>query len=125
MLLDYFCAESQNDGKVPTLLNWKIVHQKFPWSLLFLIGGGFALADACTVRARNSSLLTLTINTPPSDSKHMTCVRNRETETIIGSWQLCTAHGSENSERSNRRAMYDSWYWSSPTRPRCLALDPT
>ncbi|RUS68684.1 hypothetical protein EGW08_023554 [Elysia chlorotica] len=26
------------------LLNWQIVHDKFPWQLLFLLGGGFALS---------------------------------------------------------------------------------
>ncbi|ELV12091.1 Solute carrier family 13 member 2 [Tupaia chinensis] len=28
----------------PALLNWKIVHQKMPWNIVFLLGGGFALA---------------------------------------------------------------------------------
>ncbi|NXI91683.1 S13A2 protein, partial [Psophia crepitans] len=26
------------------LLDWKVVHQKMPWNILFLLGGGFALA---------------------------------------------------------------------------------
>lgn len=28
------------------LLNWKIVHEKLPWGLVLLIGGGFAMASA-------------------------------------------------------------------------------
>ncbi|NWV64630.1 S13A2 protein, partial [Malurus elegans] len=28
----------------PPLLEWKIVHQKMPWNIVFLLGGGFALA---------------------------------------------------------------------------------
>ncbi|KAM9525769.1 solute carrier family 13 member 2 [Guaruba guarouba] len=28
----------------PALLNWKVVHQKMPWNIVFLLGGGFALA---------------------------------------------------------------------------------
>jgi sodium-dependent dicarboxylate transporter 2/3/5 len=27
------------------LLTWKYIHQKTPWSLIFLLGGGFALAE--------------------------------------------------------------------------------
>ncbi|XP_060533670.1 protein I'm not dead yet isoform X2 [Cylas formicarius] len=30
----------------PALLTWKIVQQKLPWGLIFLLGGGFALAEA-------------------------------------------------------------------------------
>ncbi|NWH68080.1 S13A2 protein, partial [Geococcyx californianus] len=28
----------------PALLTWKVVHQKMPWNIVFLLGGGFALA---------------------------------------------------------------------------------
>ncbi|NXF12290.1 S13A2 protein, partial [Smithornis capensis] len=28
----------------PPLLNWKVVHEKMPWNIVFLLGGGFALA---------------------------------------------------------------------------------
>ncbi|XP_009558500.2 solute carrier family 13 member 2 isoform X1 [Cuculus canorus] len=28
----------------PALLSWKVVHQKMPWNIVFLLGGGFALA---------------------------------------------------------------------------------
>ncbi|KAK2142702.1 hypothetical protein LSH36_922g01011 [Paralvinella palmiformis] len=34
-------------GKVETLLNWKTIHEKYPWGIIFLIGGGFALSEAC------------------------------------------------------------------------------
>ncbi|NXK49377.1 S13A2 protein, partial [Chauna torquata] len=39
----------QTDGKPkilapPALLDWKAVHQKMPWNIVFLLGGGFALA---------------------------------------------------------------------------------
>ncbi|KAE8741115.1 hypothetical protein FOCC_FOCC013373, partial [Frankliniella occidentalis] len=30
----------------PALLNWKIIHEKLPWGLVLLIGGGFAMAAA-------------------------------------------------------------------------------
>ncbi|CAK8680394.1 unnamed protein product [Clavelina lepadiformis] len=29
----------------PSIMNWKIIHTKFPWDILFLLCGGFALAD--------------------------------------------------------------------------------
>ena len=32
------------------LLDWDIVHKKMAWGVLLLMGGGFALADACSVR---------------------------------------------------------------------------
>ncbi|KGL93422.1 Solute carrier family 13 member 2, partial [Charadrius vociferus] len=28
----------------PALLEWKVVHEKMPWNIVFLLGGGFALA---------------------------------------------------------------------------------
>lgn len=30
----------------PALITWKIIQQKLPWGLIFLLGGGFALAEA-------------------------------------------------------------------------------
>ncbi|NWV43275.1 S13A2 protein, partial [Grantiella picta] len=41
--------EEQTEGRAkfrapPTLLDWKVVHQKMPWNIVFLLGGGFALA---------------------------------------------------------------------------------
>ncbi|XP_067655674.1 solute carrier family 13 member 2-like [Haliotis asinina] len=32
---------------VPPLLTWDVVQNKFPWGVILLIGGGYALADAC------------------------------------------------------------------------------
>ena len=31
------------------LLDWKSVHKDLSWGVLLLMGGGFALADACQV----------------------------------------------------------------------------
>jgi hypothetical protein len=28
-------------------VNWKLVETRLPWGVLFLLGGGFALSDAC------------------------------------------------------------------------------
>lgn len=32
------------------MVNWKIVSKMMPWNVVFLIGGGFALAEGATVR---------------------------------------------------------------------------
>ena len=39
----------EDTGKADALLDWPIVHKKYPWSIIFLMGGGFALAEACEV----------------------------------------------------------------------------
>ncbi|NWR60331.1 S13A2 protein, partial [Bucorvus abyssinicus] len=39
--------QAGNKAKIrapPALLDWKVVHQKMPWNIVFLLGGGFALA---------------------------------------------------------------------------------
>ncbi|XP_019502500.1 PREDICTED: solute carrier family 13 member 2 isoform X2 [Hipposideros armiger] len=33
----------------PALLNWKTVNEKMPWNIVFLLGGGFALAEGSEV----------------------------------------------------------------------------
>uniref|UniRef100_A0A4W6DNR7 Solute carrier family 13 member 2 n=1 Tax=Lates calcarifer TaxID=8187 RepID=A0A4W6DNR7_LATCA len=46
----FFCIPSNfpgmsRDAEAPSaLLNWDIVHEKMPWNILLLLGGGFALA---------------------------------------------------------------------------------
>lgn len=40
--------EKQKKFKAPpALLTWKTVHEKMPWSIIILLGGGFALAHGC------------------------------------------------------------------------------
>ncbi|XP_028277019.1 solute carrier family 13 member 2 [Parambassis ranga] len=42
-----------SEGKLvrspPTLLNWQVVHEKMPWNIILLLGGGFALAAGSEV----------------------------------------------------------------------------
>ncbi|XP_036443539.1 solute carrier family 13 member 2 [Colossoma macropomum] len=33
----------------PALLNWKVVHERMPWNIVLLLGGGFALASGSEV----------------------------------------------------------------------------
>ncbi|XP_030855079.1 solute carrier family 13 member 3-like [Strongylocentrotus purpuratus] len=32
---------------IPALISWDVVHEKMPWGVLIVVGGGFALADGC------------------------------------------------------------------------------
>lgn len=40
----------------PALINWKIINAKIPWSLIFLLGGGFALAEGGKVSGMSAML---------------------------------------------------------------------
>lgn len=42
-----FPGDNRPRKSVPAILDWPTVEKKFPWGVLLLIGGGFALADAC------------------------------------------------------------------------------
>ena len=42
-------GEPSEPGPVPALLDWETVHKKLPWNVIIVLGGGFALADACKV----------------------------------------------------------------------------
>jgi sodium-dependent dicarboxylate transporter 2/3/5 len=34
--------------KSPSLVSWELIEKKLPWGVILLLGGGFALSDACT-----------------------------------------------------------------------------
>ncbi|XP_041349270.1 solute carrier family 13 member 5-like [Gigantopelta aegis] len=48
-----WCFRRKGDTSIPTetpgILQWSEVSKTFPWGVIFLIGGGFALAEACQI----------------------------------------------------------------------------
>ncbi|XP_068187387.1 solute carrier family 13 member 2-like [Antennarius striatus] len=43
----YGCNDEGKELKAPkTLLSWKVIHERIPWNILLLLGGGYALAEA-------------------------------------------------------------------------------
>ncbi|KAK9887061.1 hypothetical protein WA026_019996 [Henosepilachna vigintioctopunctata] len=73
---------SEDDEKMPKgpsagLLTWKIIQQKMPWGLVFLIGSGFALSNAASTSKMNDyvvSYLGKLENFPPFVVLVVSCV---------------------------------------------------
>ena len=42
-------ADLRSAAPSPGLLGWQVIHDRMPWSLVLLLGGGFALAKATQV----------------------------------------------------------------------------
>ncbi|XP_057216704.1 solute carrier family 13 member 5a isoform X2 [Triplophysa rosa] len=42
-------APQSDSDPTPALLTWKVTQKKMPWSIILLLGGGFALAKGCEV----------------------------------------------------------------------------
>ncbi|KAI9556377.1 hypothetical protein GHT06_018951 [Daphnia sinensis] len=45
----FFSKPGQESSSSPALLEWSYVQRKFPWSVLLLLGGGYAISDASKV----------------------------------------------------------------------------
>uniref|UniRef100_A0AAV2IYL4 Solute carrier family 13 member 2 n=1 Tax=Knipowitschia caucasica TaxID=637954 RepID=A0AAV2IYL4_KNICA len=73
------CGSSSDDSTKapPPLLSWSIVHQKFPWNTLLLLGGGFALAHGSDVSGLSAWLGDTLIplqNIPPFAISILLCL---------------------------------------------------
>jgi len=44
-------SDTTAPSTAPALLDWATVHRMMPWNVILLLGGGFALADACKVQS--------------------------------------------------------------------------
>ena len=43
-----FQSRDIKSKKSPALVSWDLIEKKLPWGVILLLGGGFALSDACT-----------------------------------------------------------------------------
>merc|ERR1712106_506305 len=69
MLLFIIPANPAKDPSGPAILQWDAVQKKFPWGIILLMGGGFALAEGAKVSCLTydvGSLLTSLEGLPPS-----------------------------------------------------------
>uniref|UniRef100_F7CTB2 Solute carrier family 13 member 2 n=1 Tax=Ornithorhynchus anatinus TaxID=9258 RepID=F7CTB2_ORNAN len=80
---------SQEKTRGPqALLNWKTVNEKMPWNIVFLLGGGFALAKGSEVSGLSSWLgykLTPLQNIPPPAIALILCL-------LVATFTECTSN---------------------------------
>ncbi|XP_068207432.1 solute carrier family 13 member 2-like [Palaemon carinicauda] len=50
------CNRSLHMKASPACISWDVIHQKMPWNLMFLLGGGFALAKGASASGLSSWL---------------------------------------------------------------------
>ncbi|XP_017085112.1 protein I'm not dead yet 2 [Drosophila eugracilis] len=65
----YCCGQAPFPAQaLDALLSWKFVHDNIPWGLTFLLGGGFALAEAskrCGVNVMIARAMQVLVGMPP------------------------------------------------------------
>ncbi|NXP06653.1 S13A2 protein, partial [Thinocorus orbignyianus] len=72
----------------PALLDWKTVHEKMPWNIVFLLGGGFALAKGSEESGLSSwlgSKLTPLQHIPPPAIAFLMCL-------LVATFTECTSN---------------------------------
>ncbi|NXY35808.1 S13A2 protein, partial [Pomatorhinus ruficollis] len=85
--------EEQTEGRArfrppPPLLEWKVVQEKMPWNILFLLGGGFALAKGSEESGLSAWLgkqLTPLESIPPPAIAFLLCL-------LIATFTECTSN---------------------------------
>ncbi|XP_003416995.1 solute carrier family 13 member 2-like isoform X1 [Loxodonta africana] len=83
--------DPENPGKLkapPALLNWKTVNEKTPWNVVFLLGGGFALAKGSERSGLSTWLgnqLTPLENVPPPAIAFILCL-------LVATFTECTSN---------------------------------
>ncbi|NWR09261.1 S13A2 protein, partial [Paradoxornis webbianus] len=85
--------EEQTEGRArfrapPPLLEWKVVQEKMPWNILFLLGGGFALAKGSEESGLSAWLgnqLTPLESIPPAAIAFLLCL-------LIATFTECTSN---------------------------------
>jgi sodium-dependent dicarboxylate transporter 2/3/5 len=56
-LINFFPYTEYKDAQYEPLLDWKFVATKLPWSVLLLLGSGFAIADAFAYSGLSDSFI--------------------------------------------------------------------
>ena len=47
--ISYFKKENRDSKSQEALITWRVIHDRMPWGLVFLLGGGFALSKASKI----------------------------------------------------------------------------
>jgi len=48
-----FQPASARPKRSASLVNWDLIEKRLPWGVIILLGGGFALSDACSKSGKN------------------------------------------------------------------------
>lgn len=54
----HLCPTGKRIKAPPALLTWNVVHERMPWNIVLLLGGGFALAAGSEVNTLGLHVFT-------------------------------------------------------------------
>ena len=111
-----FQAWNKTPQSSPSLIDWKTVCIKLPWGVILLLGGGFALSDACVKSGLSKWLidrLMILVGLPPWLINVIVCV------TTVGLTQVRT-YGRNNYFYTSRNLVrFISRWLRTPQRQMC------